>query len=145
MELPKCLPFYGQAWLDLKTFQIFNQQPMVHIGLQRETSKRSPLRDKIAKRKGWLSPWTRLILNRWQKYTPITIINNQRLAAAVTWLEEPKGLGSGLFPHQQTECSQNSISPTSQHQALGERAGEGGIIACILSLSKCSPVLQFPT
>lgn len=93
MELPKCLPFYGQAWLDLKTFQVFNQQPMVHIGLQREPSKRSPLRDKTAKRNGWLSPWTRLILNRWQKYTPITIINNQRLAAAVTWLEGPKGLG----------------------------------------------------
>lgn len=44
LELPKCLPFYGQAWLDLKTFQVLNQQPMVHIGLQREPSEASPFR-----------------------------------------------------------------------------------------------------
>ena len=36
--------FYGRAWIDLKTFQVFNQQPMVHIGLQREPSEASPFR-----------------------------------------------------------------------------------------------------
>lgn len=36
------------------------------------------------------------MLHRWQKYIPITIINNQRLAAGVAWPEGP--LGAWLCP-----------------------------------------------
>lgn len=114
--------FYGRAWIDLKTFQVFNQQPMVHIGLQREPSEASPFRrcETPARGRSRPSPWARLMLRRWKKCLPITIINNQKgwqllwsgLRALVGFSLPLPCIGLGPM---------ESISPTTLHQAPGER------------------------
>lgn len=57
------------------------------------------------------SPWTRLMLNRWKKCIPMTIINNQRLAVAGSWPAE--SLGAGLCPlfHTRLSAARNPSHP----------------------------------
>lgn len=150
MEVPKCFPFYGQAWFSWKTFQVFSQQPLVHIELRRERSEASPCRSPDSAG-GKNRPFLRaqLMFHRWQKCILIPVINNSGLlglglvCVSMGCWARAGSLAVPSFSHQ-TEPSQESISPTSSHQAPGERTGEGGTISHILSLSKCNSVSQFP-
>lgn len=108
----KMPPILWTGLVDLKTFQVFNQQPMVHIGLQREPSEASPFRrQNSARGRSRLYPQARLMLTRWKKYIPLPIINNQRPTAAVAWPEGPSGAWLCPLSHARPSLASSPSHP----------------------------------